>query len=140
MSFVSDYVFNVLENHLIKPSTTLLQKNKNPDDSHEHQEEVRALQKFIQEGYTKSQEVLQVIEDHLEQQQGNGEFFLGKMTWVDLYLAPIIADCHAVSLSRGLLEEFPFLKQWFVHFSKQECFRQTYTGSLSQVLLDPDHH
>jgi len=137
-SFASDYVFNTLEHHLIKPSVTLLQKNKNPNASREEQEEVRVLQKYVQDGYDKSREVLQVIEDHLEkQQQGGGHFLLGKkVSWADLYLAPVIADFHAVSLGRGLLEEFPHLKKWFFEFSKQDCFLKTYPGSLSQVLLE----
>jgi len=96
------------------------------------------LQKYVQDGYDKSREVLQVIEDLLEkQQQGGGHFLLGKkVSWADLYLAPVIADFHAVSLGRGLLEEFPHLKKWFFDFSKQDCFLKTYPGSLSQVLLE----
>jgi len=96
MSFVSDYVYNVLENHLIKPSTTLLQKNKIPDALNEHHEEVRALQEVVQEGCIKSQEVLQVIEDH-QQQQGNG-VLLGQ----EDELGGSLSSSHHRRLSRGV--------------------------------------
>jgi len=49
------------------------------------------------------------------------EFFLGKkMSWVDLYLAPIIADCHAVSLL--VVGGIPFFEAVVSQFLKGGMF------------------
>jgi len=156
VSFVSDYAFNILEHQVIKPTLALQQIESTPQAENEHHsKEKEELTKKLAGGTKQAKELLTILETHLsstttantqEAQYGGvtemgqshrnkeGPFWFGsEISWVDLYLAPIIADLAALSIGVSLLQDTPALRRWFQYFSKQECFLRTFEGTLAEI-------
>ncbi len=133
ISFISEYVFNTLEHGLIKPTVSLISSDHSA-------EQTEQLKEKIKTGEANVKAVLQILEDNFgstkEHMRGEGPFWFGQqITWVDLFLAPIIADLKGVTSLAGLLDGCPKLAKWFDNFARQSCFLETFEGTLAHQLL-----
>jgi len=126
-SAVSDYVFNTLEHGIIKPRVQAQSKNADP----------AATAKSLEPARQKGREVLAVFEKLANDSSVMpGGYLLGELTWVDLYLAPIVADLLAVVDGSTLLSPAttPSLCRWWHRVESLDSFTATYAGTLADQL------
>ena len=77
---------------------------------------------------------MKMLESEKRRFPGDWPAFLGEsagITWIDLYLAPILSDLKAIPEWYLLTANTPCLVSWFEAFSLQPCFQNTSEGSLA---------
>jgi len=110
VSAISDNVFRVVEFELVKPSHALFQQGRTRQE----------IVKQLQTGINNSAAVLAIVEKLASDKpyKTQGEYLLGSLSWVDLFLIPIISDMLAVSGGDEVLISYPNLQVWFRYCAK----------------------
>jgi glutathione S-transferase len=131
-SAISDYVFRTLEHGIIKPRRAGGDAALIATNIEKARLFLKPLEALAADAHALGRSFLFPSDDRDDPSTTHA-----RPSWVDLFLAPIVADLLATQDGPALISAeagTPHLAQWFADFSKRKCFVDTYAGSLPDII------